>query len=315
MTAQHGRPAAPSSSPAAPPSTDLVPVDTSSQANALVPTSIDGAFQLARWLSSAQLLPPALRGKEADLFTMILSGMELGLPPMAALRGMYIVNGKPALEAKTKAAICLQRGAAVYFRRTEYTPEATTWETLRRGETEPRLSRYTKAEAKAAGLLDKEGPWRGYWQRMISHRALGWLCDDAYPDVVLGVATAEDFEDDQIQFRPIAPVAPGVDIGTVRAPAAAPAAREPGPPPAHHTKPAAAPAAKPPLTEADVEEIITAIGKCETRATLRELATQRINGAVMDEATRKTLLEAYEGQLAEIEIAAKEQAAKSGAAK
>ncbi len=166
--------------------------ETSTQALALVPTSLDGAMQLARWLSSAKFLPEALRGKEADIFTMVIAGLELGLPPMAALRGMYIVNGKPSLESKTKAALCLQKSAAVYFKRTEHTADATTWETKRRDTGEISTMRYTREQAKEAGLLTKAGPWSNYAQRMISHRALGWLCDDAYPDVMLGIGTAED---------------------------------------------------------------------------------------------------------------------------
>lgn len=269
----------------------LVPVETSPNAAALVPSTIDGAYQLARWLGNANLLPPALKGREADIFTMILAGMELGLPPMSALRGMYIVNGKPALEAKTKAAICLQRGAALYITRVEYTSEATTWETLRKGSAEPVKSRYTRKEAKEAGLLDKDGPWRNYAQRMISHRALGWLCDDVYPDIVLGVATAEDFDDEQMSFKPIAVVGPGVEVGSK--PAAAPVIQTTTTPKAEATTPAESVPDSRQLTEDEIVDLIKAMDACKTVPQLRELAANRIAG-VPEGPIRDRLAKAYE---------------------
>ena len=286
----------------------ISPIETSTQAIALVPQSLDGAMQLARWLATSQFLPDKLRGKEADVFCLVLAGAELGLPPMAALRGLYTVNGRTAMESKTKAAICIQRGAALYFRRTEHTPVAVTWETLRRGEVEPRTQRYTRQEAEAAGLLRKEGPWQSYTQRMLSHRALGWLCDDAYPDVVLGVATAEDFADgdDRGVFQALAQVAPGVDIGRLQAaPTAAPTTSS------APAKPQPPEDKRPALTEDDVVDIIEQISRVGTELALREIWKHRISTARMDEHQRARLGKAYTDQLTEIKRAV---AAEKGAA-
>lgn len=172
--------------------TALARVDVSASIMALVPTTLEGTFQLAQWLSKASFLPNHLRGKPEDTFAIMLAGYELGLPTMAALRGLYIVNGKPSLESKTKAALCISRGAAVWFKRTEYTATRCTWQMKRRDSGEIFESSYTHEEAKAAGLTEKAGPWKSYEKRMLSHRALGWLCDDACPDVTLGIGTAED---------------------------------------------------------------------------------------------------------------------------
>lgn len=290
--------------PTAAPQTALVPIETSTQAIALVPQSLDGAMQLARWLATSSFLPEKLRGKEADVFAIVLAGVELGLPPMAALRGIYVVNGRTALESRTKAAICIQRGAAVYIRRTEHTPLATTWETLRRGETEPRSYRYTRQEAEASGLTRKDGPWQQFPQRMISHRALGWLCDDAYPDVVLGVATAEDFNDDEITFAPIAQLGGGVELGTVpQRSAPAQPATETGarrdPAPTHGSGGAAATGGKPMLTEDDVIDLLTQIGNAGTEASLKPIGA-RIGSSAMSEEHRAKLKASYADQLAEI---------------
>lgn len=306
----------------APQSLEIVP--TASIVTALVPTTLDGAMRLASWLAQSSLLPKSVN-REHDIFFIVVAGMELGIPPMAALRSLYVVNGRTALESKAKMSLCLSKGAAVYFRRTEYTPEATTWETLRRGQTEPVKMRYTRQEAIAAFLAPgpnpdgkgppvagKEGPWRLYTQRMISHRALGWICDDVYPDVVLGVATAEDFDDEEFTFRPIST---GVDHGTQaqpvhgvpttaksgtprtqKAPADPPQSQPTTPPPAQHDQQTSK-ASGPPLSEDDIIELITAIGNCGTVATLKQIAKERINNRQMDPGTRQKLLNHYEAQI------------------
>jgi len=293
MATNHQAPRAPTT---ARPAIEISPIETTPKALALVPSSLDGAMQLSRWLAMSSFLPDRLRGKEGDIFAILLAGSELGLPPMATLRGIYIVNGKPALEAKTKAAICLERGAAKYFRKIEDTPTAVTWETMRQGDTDPRRSRFTIQEAKAAGLTEKDGPWRLYPQRMLGHRALGWLCDDVYPDIVLGVSTAEDFEPAEYAFTPIAG---GVELGTPRPPktvsepislvqsasaSAPPASPPPSAPSANPNTPAATAAptttGEPEaMTNSEVEDIVALMMEATDLELLNDIARTSINGS------------------------------------
>lgn len=283
---------------------DRQPIAIGSQVNALVPTDLDGAWRLAQWLSKSSLIPK-YKDKEADIFLIITTGMELGLPPNASLRGLYCVNGRVALESKTKAALCISKGAAMYFKRIEYTPEATTWETLRAGQTEVVRSRYTKKEAAEAGLTKKEGPWQNYPQRMISHRALGWLCDDVYPDIVLGVSTAEDF--DELQSQTFREIGGGMSLSFSDPPAASTpqAASTPsaGVPttaknanPTTPTQPAPPPKAED-LTEEEILSISADMKKTMDKKVLRDIGAKRIHGRAMSDRTRNRLLEVYEGQV------------------
>jgi hypothetical protein len=299
-----------------PPTTDIAPIETTSNAIALIPSSLDGAFQLAGWLATSSFLPEKLRGKPGDVFAIILAGVELGLPPMAALRGIYIVNGKTAAEGRTKAAVCLQRGAAVYIRRTEYTPLATTWETLRKGAVEPVKMRYTLEEAKAARLTSKDGPWQAFPQRMISHRALGWLLDDVYPDILMGVATAEDFDEvDSPVFKAIGGVEVSQPAKDIK-PAAAPITGAP-----KTAKPAQAEvvtptAQEPPADEAMTDEEANAIEKLivatKNRAQLKELIKARIEGQFMTTPTRDRLAQACTDQYTLFAEAAKAEREAAG---
>lgn len=306
------------------------PIETTREALALIPSSLDGAMNLARWLATSSFLPEKLRGKEGDIFCIILAGVELGLPPMAALRGIYVVNGKTAMEGKTKAAVCLQRGAALYIRRTEHTPIATTWETLRHGQTVPVTGRYTLEEAKSAGLTSKDGPWKSYPQRMISHRALGWLLDDVYPDILMGVATAEDFDEAEQQFSPIGGGGGMAIAAAKNAPVTAAAVKGPPPgvpstaktanpaPAQAVTTEAAAPLANPPpptngpLAEDKMLDLLKRIADCGTRAALKTIGAE-IRGIPMDGASRDRLAAGYESQLDQIIAAEESERAEAGA--
>lgn len=332
------------------------PIETIHQVNALVPTSIDGAMQFAQWLAKSSLLPKNVN-KEHDIFFIICAGMELGLPPMAALRGLYTVHGRTALESKTKAALCLQKGAALYFKRLSYNENETVWETMRHGQTEPVRSRFTLLEAQEAGLAPdrknnrpgKEGPWRQYTQRMISHRALGWLCDDVYPDIVMGVATAEDFDPQEFTFKPIGA---GVELATPTAVPAIAAAAEvvPGTPKtaknANTPKTATAPApdsaptqtqqAQPtqefpkdtskqgdstpagskkpeptgaPLTDDEMADVIERTGKFSNEKELKAYYEENVRNRQMTDVQRNKLLNIYGDQVDMIRDAAKQEKA------
>ena len=228
------------------PSTIAIAHVATPTATMLIPSSFKEIMELAEWLAKASSLRPELVAKPFDVFSILLAGSELGLPVAASLRGVFTVNGRTALEGKTKMALCLQRGVAVYFERTEHTKDKTTWETMRRGAKKPQTQTYTRAEADAAGLTNKAGPWKGYTQRMISHRAIGWLCDDVYPDVLMGVGNAEDDERPNAPvFQSLGMVGPGVELGAAPAKAkAAESIQAPNPPAAAEVQtPATAPIA------------------------------------------------------------------------
>ena len=63
----------------------------------------------------------------------------------------------------------------------------------RRGEPEV-VSTFSMADARAAKLTGK-GPWMSYPKRMLQMRARGFALRDAYPDVLRGIAPAEEIAD------------------------------------------------------------------------------------------------------------------------
>lgn len=163
------------------------------KALAIVPKSIDEFSDLAERFSKSSLLPKGMQGKAADVLVTIMAGHEMGLAPMASLRAIHVIEGKPVLSADGMIALVLGSGKATYFERVEESDKAVTYETHRVGAKTPRRCTWTIEMAKAAGLHLKDN-WRAYPRAMLASRAKAELARDVFPDVLAGTYTMEEIE-------------------------------------------------------------------------------------------------------------------------
>ncbi len=166
------------------------------KALAIIPKSIDEVNDLAERFAKSSLLPKSMQGKAADVLVTIMAGQEMGLSPMASLRAIHVIEGKPVLSADGMIALVLGSGKAVYFERVEESDKSVTYETLRQGAKTPRRCTWTMDMAKVAGLHLKDN-WRAYPRAMLASRAKSELARDVYPDVLAGV-----YSDDEISTQP-----------------------------------------------------------------------------------------------------------------
>lgn len=161
---------------------------------AIVPRSLDDLELLSKRLAESSLIPAAMRANMPNVLVTIMTGQELGLAPMAALRSIHVIEGKPVLGADAMVAIVIASGKAEYFTRVEESEEAVTYETKRRGDPHPRRCTWTMEMAKRAGLHLKDN-WRGYKRPMLAARAKAELARDVYPDVLAGCYTHDEIGD------------------------------------------------------------------------------------------------------------------------
>lgn len=164
------------------------------KALAIVPKSLTEVTDMAEVFAKSGLLPEALRGKVPDVIVQIVTGQELGLSPMAAIRGVHIVQGKPILSADTMVALCLSSGLCEYFSCVEETPTQVTYETKRRGNPQAQRVTWSDEDTKTAGLNLKDN-WRLHKKQMRRARAKAILARDVYPDVIAGC-----YDPDEIQI-------------------------------------------------------------------------------------------------------------------
>lgn len=170
---------------------------------ALVPENIDGFDSLAERFAKSKLLPDGIAGKPADILVTLMAGHELGLTPMASIRGIHVIKGKPVLSADLMVAVVLGSGKASYFRRVGEADDAVTYETHRIGAPEPQRCTWTVAMAKRAGLVGDN--WRLYPRAMLAARAKSELARDVYPDVLAGCYDpdeARSFSGEPAPFTP-----------------------------------------------------------------------------------------------------------------
>jgi len=167
------------------------------------PASITDAFEFATWAAASGFYPSLKSPEQAVL--VIAKGRELGLSCMAALDGIDIIAGRPAIRAAMSLAIVRASPRCKYVRLVEETAERATWETLRAdafADAPPARASFTLEEAQALGYLaSKDGKGgRDQWHRqpatMLVWRAWSKLARREYSDVLYGIASTEELVDE-----------------------------------------------------------------------------------------------------------------------
>jgi len=152
---------------------------------------------LAQRLARTQFVPRAMQGNPATVAAAILTGREMGLGPMASLRGIDVIEGKPALTAQMLAARVLSAGHAIEWRHVS-DKQVTVRITRGDGLTEAEAT-WTIGDAQRAGLAGKQ-VWQRYPRHMLRARALSEAASMACPDVALGL----DVDSDPVGQQPAA---------------------------------------------------------------------------------------------------------------
>lgn len=176
---------------------------------AFQPANFGELQALAELLSASGMVPDALKGKPADIATIILHGASLRIDAMASLRSIHCIKGKPVLSADLAVAVCLRESSVCQsFVKVESTDTIATFETVRVGQAPVRLS-FTIEQAKTAGLTGDN--WKKYPAAMLRARCIAALSRMVYPDLLAGV-----YEPDELAPQ-AAPVERDVTPEPVRA--------------------------------------------------------------------------------------------------
>ena len=159
----------------------------------LSPQTFDQALTFCDYLAESDLVPKDFRGKPANCLIAIQWGAELGLKPLQALQNLAIINGRPALWGDAVIALVRASPLCEYIAETDDGNTATC-RVKRRGEQEE-VRTFSMADAKAAGLQGKTGPWTQYPKRMRQMRARAFALRDVFPDVLRGMPIVEEVMD------------------------------------------------------------------------------------------------------------------------
>jgi hypothetical protein len=165
----------------------------SNEITIVAPKTIEESERLSGTLAKSALLPDALRGKPGDVLATILTGAELGLAPMQSIRGIAIIKGKPTLSADTMGALVMRRrDICADLEIVELTDAVCTYKARRIGEEKPTLMSFTIQDAQKAGLVGPGGMYTKYPKNMLRARCLSNICRAKFPDICMGLYTAEE---------------------------------------------------------------------------------------------------------------------------
>jgi hypothetical protein len=232
-------------------------------------TDIDGLWRFATAVAASGLAPKGIQTKEA-IFIAIEMGLEVGLPPMAALQNIAVINGRPSIWGDAQLAVVRSTGEVEEFaewyeqggKKLARNPVAFGDDTtavcrVKRRGYDATETAFSVADAKQAKLWGKEGPWSQYPGRMLRFRARSFGLRDTFGDALKGLRAAEEVQDDiELNVTPPAAAAeipaPGAPTFRKRAPKAeaAPTPEPAAPMPEVQT---AVPSAPEPVDAPDIE--------------------------------------------------------------
>lgn len=155
--------------------------------------SIDDAVQIVEQLRNCNLLPRDIQNG-ADAFMILMAGAELGMAPMASLRGLHIIKGRVTMSAELILARLLAQGVRVTWEQS--TNEAAVL-ILQRPGFEPHREEFTIEDAARAKLLGKsDSNWAKYPRAMLRARCISAGARAYAPDMMAGggVYTPEELD-------------------------------------------------------------------------------------------------------------------------
>jgi len=193
----------------------------------------------AEVLIKSGFLPIAIK-TPAQAVAIMLTGRELGIPTMQALRQINVIQGKPTMAAELMLALAYQRIPGFRYAVAKSTKDECVCQFERPGH-KPYQHTFTMKDADALGLAGKQN-WHTQPATMLRWRCISSGLRLVAPDAIAGVYTPEELMPDaKVNF----------DTGVVD--------RIPEPLPASVATPVAPiPPSKPSTAAAVVNESVTA---------------------------------------------------------
>lgn len=166
--------------------------------NALVPTNIGEAMQLADIMAKANLIPEHLRGKPGDCLLIVMQAQRWGMDAVSVAQCTSVVRGKLCYEGKLVAAALYAMGAIDGRLRYEFKGTGDTRSVRVTG-----TPRGTGTEQSVEGTV---GAWKtdnGNWAKnpddMLVYRGTRQWARRYAPEALLGVYTPDEIDGEVIE--------------------------------------------------------------------------------------------------------------------
>lgn len=164
----------------------------------IVPRNLDEVATLSKIVIQSGLAPKGMTRPEAAAIA-IMTGMELGLNPMQSIQRIAVINGRPTVWGDAAIGLVRASGKLKSIKETvtgDGGDMAARCVVIRNDAPEdPIEGVFSLDDARRAGLLNKDGPWKQYTRRMLQMRARGYALRDGFADVLGGLYIGEEMQD------------------------------------------------------------------------------------------------------------------------
>ena len=159
------------------------------------PSTVESAWCLAHILAKGGCVPTYLRENPRGIVTVMLKAKELGIPMMAGLENIMLVNNRASVWGDLLIAL-IRRSPMCEYLTIKLEGEGKdlkgVFKSKRKGEPEEQVYTYTLKEAEENGLLtSKKGTWGTYTNDMLMRGAVRRGARYAWADVTQGVDMRE----------------------------------------------------------------------------------------------------------------------------
>jgi hypothetical protein len=197
-------------------SQNVVPLKAGGPILGIVPQNIDEIFRLASGIAKSGLAPADMSTPE-KVMVAIMTGLELGLPPMFAIQKIAVINGRPALWGDAIPALLYAKGFKINETMEGEGDKRVAICEVTRPTGERIERRFSVADAQKAGLWqtsakvkrkskdgsfyekDNDSPWFRFPDRMLQMRARGFAARDGAADVLGGMYLREELDEPEMK--------------------------------------------------------------------------------------------------------------------
>jgi len=142
--------------------------------------------RLAAMMHRSGLAPADLQRQGQDAIEVIMiAGLELGIPPVQAVRVLHLIRGRIGMAAQVILGLFMARCPGGKVKLLESTDERCTIWAYRPGQ-DPMQETFEIAEAQRAGLVKQDGGYGKWPKDMCFARAVSRLGRRYWPDVLMG---------------------------------------------------------------------------------------------------------------------------------
>lgn len=181
--------------------------------NALVLTTIDETYRMAKGLIMSGLLPKSIKTAE-QAFAIITLGAELGFAAWQSMNSIDVIQGKPTLKPQAMLALIHRSGLAEMVKipnvdEIAKANAATVTMTRKGGMTHTETFTWAMAELmetteyvdnqKRTIPMAQKYNWRTMPEIMMKWRAVSACARVVFPDVIMGMYTADEIDADSVR--------------------------------------------------------------------------------------------------------------------